>query len=97
MKTKIRVAVVFGGRSGEHEVSIISGQNIINGLNKKKYDVMNLSFHGSALFVVCQGFLYFDAIRRQQRFEPGQGFRHLLENITSGSIPMASSVKVCAG
>lgn len=40
MSSKIRVAVVFGGRSGEHEVSIISGQNIINGLDKKKYDVI---------------------------------------------------------
>jgi len=40
MKIKIRVAVIFGGRSGEHEVSIVSGTNIIEALDKKKYDVI---------------------------------------------------------
>ncbi|HEX7456023.1 MAG TPA: D-alanine--D-alanine ligase family protein [Candidatus Nanoarchaeia archaeon] len=36
---KIRVGVIFGGRSGEHEVSIISAQSVINAIDKKKYEV----------------------------------------------------------
>ncbi|MBN1494835.1 D-alanine--D-alanine ligase [Candidatus Peregrinibacteria bacterium] len=40
MKNKIRVAVIFGGRSGEHEVSVVSGTNIIESLDRNKYDVI---------------------------------------------------------
>jgi D-alanine-D-alanine ligase len=38
MKKKIRVAVIFGGKSVEHEVSLQSAKNIINALDKKKYE-----------------------------------------------------------
>lgn len=37
---KIRVAVVFGGRSVEHEVSIVSAKNIMAAIDKTKYDVV---------------------------------------------------------
>ncbi|MCB0393291.1 MAG: D-alanine--D-alanine ligase [Bdellovibrionales bacterium] len=37
---KIRVAVLFGGKSAEHEVSIQSARNIASALNTSKYDVM---------------------------------------------------------
>ncbi|MBU1165093.1 D-alanine--D-alanine ligase [Patescibacteria group bacterium] len=39
---KIRVGVIFGGRSGEHEVSIVSGQSVMKALDKKKYEVIPL-------------------------------------------------------
>jgi D-alanine-D-alanine ligase len=42
MADKTRVAVVFGGRSGEHEVSIVSAQNIIEAMSPQKYDVFPL-------------------------------------------------------
>jgi D-alanine-D-alanine ligase len=37
---KIRVGVIFGGRSGEHEVSLRSAESIINAIDKKKYEVV---------------------------------------------------------
>ncbi|OGY26878.1 MAG: D-alanine--D-alanine ligase A [Candidatus Woykebacteria bacterium RBG_16_43_9] len=37
---KIRVGIIFGGRSGEHEVSIISAQSVINALDKTKYEAV---------------------------------------------------------
>ncbi|MBI3037806.1 D-alanine--D-alanine ligase [bacterium] len=37
---KIRIGVVFGGRSGEHEVSLISAQSILKALDPEKYDVI---------------------------------------------------------
>ncbi|MFC1656162.1 D-alanine--D-alanine ligase family protein [Patescibacteria group bacterium] len=40
MSKKIRVAVIFGGRSGEHEVSIISAKNVIEAMDLEKYDVV---------------------------------------------------------
>lgn len=39
---KIRVGVIFGGRSGEHEVSLRSAQAIMHGLNRDKYEVVPL-------------------------------------------------------
>ena len=36
---KIRVAVIFGGHSVEHEVSIISGIQAIGSMDKEKYDI----------------------------------------------------------
>jgi len=40
--TKIKVAVIFGGMSTEHSVSIVSGTSIIKNLNKEKYDIIPL-------------------------------------------------------
>ena len=37
---KTRIAVLFGGRSGEHEVSIRSAASVIQTLNRAKYDVV---------------------------------------------------------
>jgi D-alanine-D-alanine ligase len=39
---KIRVGVLFGGRSGEHEVSLMSAQSVMNYLDKSKYEVVPL-------------------------------------------------------
>ena len=38
-KTKLNVCVLFGGRSVEHDISIISGIQVINALNKDKYQI----------------------------------------------------------
>lgn len=37
---KIKVGVIFGGRSGEHEVSLQSGQSVMAALNRNKYEVV---------------------------------------------------------
>src|SRR3989338_7120875 len=37
---KRRVGVLFGGRSGEHEVSLVSAASVLRGLNRDKYDVI---------------------------------------------------------
>lgn len=37
---KLRVGVLFGGRSGEHEVSLLSAASVVQYLDKKKYDVV---------------------------------------------------------
>ena len=37
---KIRVGIIFGGRSGEHEVSFCSASSIIKAINKDKYTVV---------------------------------------------------------
>lgn len=37
--SKIKLAVVFGGMSTEHDVSIVSGTSVIKNLDKEKYDI----------------------------------------------------------
>jgi D-alanine-D-alanine ligase len=37
---RIRIGVIFGGRSVEHEVSLVSAASVINALDKEKYEVI---------------------------------------------------------
>ena len=37
--TKENICIVFGGKSAEHEVSILTAQNVLNAIDKDKYHV----------------------------------------------------------
>lgn len=37
---KLRVAVLYGGRSGEHEVSLQSAASVINNLDRERFDIV---------------------------------------------------------
>ncbi|MBX3039420.1 MAG: D-alanine--D-alanine ligase [Bdellovibrionaceae bacterium] len=39
MKKKLKVGILFGGKSGEHEVSVVSATNVAQALDPDKYDV----------------------------------------------------------
>jgi D-alanine-D-alanine ligase len=43
MTKKMRVGVVFGGRSGEHEVSVRSARAVIEALDKNRYEVVPIA------------------------------------------------------
>ena len=40
MAGKLRIAVLMGGKSPEHEISLISGRQVVSNLNPQKYDVI---------------------------------------------------------
>jgi D-alanine-D-alanine ligase len=40
---KLRVGVIFGGRSGEHEVSVRSARTVIDAMDARKYDVVPIA------------------------------------------------------
>ena len=40
MSKKIRVGILFGGRSAEHEISLRSARNIIEAIDTEKYEVL---------------------------------------------------------
>lgn len=50
---KIRVGVVFGGKSAEHEVSLQSAKNIINAIDKKKFDVSLIEVDKNGNWKLC--------------------------------------------
>lgn len=39
MPDKLRIGVLFGGRSGEHEISLISAQSVLAAIDKERYDI----------------------------------------------------------
>lgn len=41
-RKKIRVALIFGGRSGEHEVSLLSAASVAEAIDKEKYEVYSV-------------------------------------------------------
>jgi len=43
MSKKINLAVIFGGQSGEHEVSLSSARGVMKNLDKKKYNVIPIA------------------------------------------------------
>ena len=46
-KKKLRIGVLFGGRSGEHEVSLLSAASILKAIDRRKYDVVPIGISRS--------------------------------------------------
>ena len=49
-KKKIKVAVLFGGKSAEHEVSLQSAANVIKALDKSKYEITPIKINKDGKF-----------------------------------------------
>ena len=43
LSKKLKVGVIFGGRSGEHEVSLRSAESVINALDRGKYEIVPIA------------------------------------------------------
>src|SRR3989338_1434048 len=62
-KKKLRVGVLFGGQSGEHEVSLVSARSVMKALDKKKYTIVAIGITkdgrwisgGSAMKMLVKG------------------------------------------
>lgn len=59
MKKKIKVCLLFGGKSGEHEISLLSAKSIYNALDKNKYKVILVAIdkQGKWLFLNDSNYL----------------------------------------
>ncbi len=54
MKKKTRVGVLFGGRSGEHEVSLRSATSVLTAIDKNKYDVLPIAIGKSGKWLTAK-------------------------------------------
>jgi D-alanine-D-alanine ligase len=45
MTKKLRVGILFGGRSGEHEVSLLSAASILQAIDRNKFDVVPIGIN----------------------------------------------------
>jgi D-alanine-D-alanine ligase len=52
---KIRVAVVYGGRSSEHGISVVSAGSVISALDKDKYEVVAVGIAPSGAWMLTDG------------------------------------------
>jgi D-alanine-D-alanine ligase len=50
MGDRLRVALVFGGRSGEHEVSIVSARSVAAALDPRRYEVVPMAIDRAGLW-----------------------------------------------
>ena len=39
-KRKLRIGVIFGGKSGEHAISLLSAQSVMRAIDKRRYEVI---------------------------------------------------------
>jgi D-alanine-D-alanine ligase len=52
---RLRVGVIFGGRSGEHEVSLASATSVIRALDPEKYEVVPIGITKDGRWLVGTG------------------------------------------
>lgn len=55
MKKKLRVGILFGGKSAEHEISVISARNIAAAMDKSKYDIVSIGIDKEGRWVLDEG------------------------------------------
>lgn len=60
---KLKVGVIFGGRSVEHEISVITANQGINAMDKEKYEIVPLYISKSGLMYTGEKLLSLDNYR----------------------------------
>src|SRR3954451_9165813 len=55
MRKKLRVALLFGGRSAEHEISLISARNIADAMDKEKYEIVPIGIDRRGRWFLDEG------------------------------------------
>lgn len=51
-RTKLRVGVIFGGRSGEHEISLISARSVMEAMDPDRYEIVPIGITPDGLWVM---------------------------------------------
>ena len=53
-KKQLRVGILFGGRSGEHEISLLSAASILRAIDRAKYDVVPIGITKAGRWVTAR-------------------------------------------
>jgi D-alanine-D-alanine ligase len=57
MNNKLKLGVIYGGRSGEHEISLISARSVLSVIDPKKHDVIEIGITRQGQWVVGENLL----------------------------------------
>ena len=71
MAQRIKVGVIFGGRSGEHEVSLASAYSVMTHLDPERYEVIPVGISKSGEWLI--GGAAWPTLRAQAKIELGAG------------------------
>jgi len=55
MAKKLRVGILFGGRSGEHEVSLLSAASILKAIDRRKFEVVPIGISKAGRWLTAGG------------------------------------------
>ena len=85
MKRKIRVGILFGGRSAEHEVSLQSAKNIVQAIDKEKYEVVLIGIDRGGRWVYIDSAEFFFSSKNARSItipakEESNQYTHVLEH-----------------
>jgi D-alanine-D-alanine ligase len=50
VKKKLKIGILFGGKSAEHDVSLVSAKNVIGALDKNKYQIFSIKIDRNGKF-----------------------------------------------
>ena len=65
-RSKLNLGVIFGGRSGEYEVSLMSARSVLSELNEDKYEVVQIG--------IAQDGTWWSGDHVLEAFENNEGF-----------------------
>ncbi len=70
--SRVRVVVLMGGVSSEHEVSLKSGQRVAQSFDSKKYEIVPVTIHKNGMweFLAHGSFTFAEAIPRLEQLRP---------------------------
>ena len=93
MQKKLKLGVIFGGRSGEHEVSLMSARSVLKVLSPEKYDVILIGITHSGSWVTGENVLSAlesghtnDLIPVILLPEPGQNWLYAVRETPAGQL-----------
>ena len=75
---KLRVGILFGGRSGEHEVSLLSAASVLNAIDKTKYEVVPIGITKDGRWLTAEH------AERLLKGEAGEGARTTPTHLRAG-------------
>ena len=67
---RLRVGVLLGGRSGEHEVSVLSAGSILAALDRSRFDIVPIGITGEGRWLLLNDL---EAVKARGRVEEGDG------------------------
>ncbi|MEW6233987.1 MAG: D-alanine--D-alanine ligase family protein [Candidatus Omnitrophota bacterium] len=87
---KTRVAVLFGGRSTEHEISIITGLQVLDAFDSVRFETI-------PIYVDSEGFWYTgDELRKREIYIPSQELKNKLCQVRLSSDPQSELIEAAA-
>jgi D-alanine-D-alanine ligase len=91
MMKRIRVGVVFGGQSGEHEVSLVSARAVMQGFDPQRYEVVPIGIRKDGQWLASGDVLATLEAQSERHLLPGGGL-HVQEPVLPAQVTASPHV-----